>query len=114
MYAVYHGAVVGESTFATGWLPPLPDLRDYTTATDKIVEITKKLFPSRTRPVKLATKVDLRPWCSPVEDQGGIDHAARTRQSVSSNISSAPSGVTGWMKQRSCIPMPVPSSCCVT
>ena len=52
----------------TGWLPPLPDLRDYHNNHDEIKVFNKKLgltSGSRGRP----GLVDLRQWCSPVEDQ---------------------------------------------
>jgi C1A family cysteine protease len=55
----------------TGWLPPRPDLRDYTAGQKQIVAICKKLGindENRTPP----GSVDLRKWCSPVENQGSI------------------------------------------
>jgi len=62
----------------TGWLAPQPDLRDYTPVHRQITDFNKKLkFPdkktrtstlSSLRP-ELRSSVDLREWCSPVEDQ---------------------------------------------
>lgn len=55
---------------STGWLPPLPDLRDYTDDHPVILEMANKLGVggSGSEP-KLPKSVDLREWCSPVEDQ---------------------------------------------
>ncbi len=43
-----------------GWLPDIPDKRDH------IYGAVRKV------PVKLPAKVDLRPGCSPVEDQSDL------------------------------------------
>src|SRR5665647_125319 len=60
----------------TGWLSPQPDLSDYTSASKQITAFNKKLkLPSLTaRPqdrttARPITRVDLREWCSPVENQ---------------------------------------------
>ncbi|ARM30098.1 C1 family peptidase [Prosthecochloris sp. HL-130-GSB] len=61
--------------FSTGWLPPLPDLRDYTAKTPVIADMLKKLrvYPGGTSSkTSLPELVDLRQWCSPVEHQGDI------------------------------------------
>ena len=52
----------------TGWLSPLPDLRDYTNAHAEIKAFSRKLHLTAKSHAMPAT-VDLRPWCSPVEDQ---------------------------------------------
>jgi len=66
---------------AMGWLPDYPDFRDYTERTPRIHEIMR---PRRLRrrpkgeafaAVKaeaLPPSVDLREWCSPVEDQRNL------------------------------------------
>ncbi len=53
-----------------GWIPDYPDFRDYTEETEEV----KGLLGARGIPkVKgLPASVDLRNWCSPVEDQGQI------------------------------------------
>ncbi|MDP2992325.1 MAG: C1 family peptidase [Deltaproteobacteria bacterium] len=54
-----------------GWLPDYPDFRDYT---EEQEEINKMLAPTgvlKAR-VKQPTSVDLRPWCSSIEDQGSL------------------------------------------
>jgi C1A family cysteine protease len=55
----------------TGWLPPKPDLRDYTCISKEIRTINKKLNLSDEKPKKGAS-ADLRQWCSPVENQGTL------------------------------------------
>jgi C1A family cysteine protease len=73
----------------TGWLSPQPDLSDYTVASKQITAFNKKLKlgPWTLQPGRLnsktgarnkkpgtlnaepATRVDLREWCSPIENQ---------------------------------------------
>jgi C1A family cysteine protease len=55
----------------TGWLPPMPDLRDYTEDQKDIKAMTKKLGMGAGK-MKASTSVDLRKWCSPVENQGSL------------------------------------------
>lgn len=68
-----------------GWLPDYPDFRDYTEETEEIKTILKSSKSAKSgkaakknkkRSVitasKLPASVDLRPWCSPVEDQGNL------------------------------------------
>jgi C1A family cysteine protease len=55
----------------TGWLPPMPDLRDYTQDQKDIKAMTKKLGMGAGK-MKASTSVDLRKWCSPVENQGSL------------------------------------------
>ncbi len=73
---IYKQAEIPETkeTFGTGWLPPMPDLRDYTEEEPEIVGIAKKLGISPTQKLtySLPTNVDLRPWCSPIEHQGEL------------------------------------------
>ena len=61
----------GTEPKGTGWLPPKPDLRDYTADHHEIKSIAKKLGSGSTRQKEPAS-VDLRQWCSPVEDQGTL------------------------------------------
>jgi len=75
MYNFYKKAQVPETTeaFGTGWIPPLPDLRDYTQESTEIAGMAKKLkiSPGK-KSLKSSAKVDLRKWCSPVENQGSL------------------------------------------
>jgi C1A family cysteine protease len=83
-----------RDTIGTGWIPPLPDLRDYTIDhpeiakmakklgySPKIATVVKKLASSPPRkdvklymgnPLILPSKKDLRKYCSPIENQGGL------------------------------------------
>ena len=55
-------------TVGTGWLSPLPDLRDYTNTHTEIKVFNRKLGLT-VKNHSQQTMVDLREWCSPVEDQ---------------------------------------------
>jgi C1A family cysteine protease len=64
---------------AMGWIPDYPDLRDYTEQTQDVkvlLEPTGLLSEGRTarkaKPRPLPSAVDLREWCSAVEDQLGL------------------------------------------
>ncbi len=76
MYATYKKIEIAETKeiVGTGWLPPMPDLRDYTEEQSDIPEMAKKLGISSTKKIRLSlpAKVDLRQWCSPIENQGGL------------------------------------------
>lgn len=71
MYAFYKNVKVDEvaETFGTGWLPPIPDLRDYSAETPAIKAIAKKLGVSDKTLSSAPAKTDLRKWCSPIENQ---------------------------------------------
>lgn len=73
MYTAYAkvGIDGGERRLGTGWLPPLPDMRDYTEQRPEIVAMAKGIGLSKDD-IRLPASVDLRPWCSPVENQGRI------------------------------------------
>lgn len=59
-----------------GWVPDLPDFRDFSTEHHEI----KKLLPGKTnklsltgnKPLSLPTHIDLRAWCPPIENQGAL------------------------------------------
>lgn len=61
-----------------GWLPDLPDMRDYTMETPAVAVMleTTSLAPARgkakAKAAALPAKMDLRANCSPVEDQGAL------------------------------------------
>jgi C1A family cysteine protease len=57
-----------QKVVGTGWLPPRPDMRDYTLEHKEIKKITKQLG-LMDDPISLPSSVDLKKWCSPVEDQ---------------------------------------------
>lgn len=60
-----------DGPVGTGWLPPRPDLRDYTVDNLEIKPIIKKLGKGGVKQ-KALTSVDLRQWCSPIENQLSI------------------------------------------
>lgn len=60
--------LTAKGKYGMGWIPDYPDFRDYTEKTEEV----KAVF-TQTRLLKKKTlpkSVDLREWCSPVEDQG--------------------------------------------
>ena len=75
MYAMYKQVELPEAgiTVGTGWLPPLPDLRDYTEEHADIASLAKQLgLRAGKAPAALPVTVDLKSWCSPIENQGGL------------------------------------------
>ena len=72
MYATYKTVRIPETaqTVGTGWLPPLPDLRDYTDAEPEIAKMSEKLGLPRGEKLTASGKiVNLRKYCSPIENQ---------------------------------------------
>lgn len=68
-----------NTKMAMGWIPDYPDFRDYTEENEKvraILEPTGILGRAprgkRARAAARPSSMDLRRWCSPVEDQGQI------------------------------------------
>jgi C1A family cysteine protease len=55
-----------------GWLPDYPDLRDYTPRSEEVKPLLAKTTVPQLGAKKAPAKIDLREWCSPVEDQGQI------------------------------------------
>ena len=55
-----------------GWHRDLPDVRDYTQKSDDVAEILVKSGPLKRAAKSQPASVDLRQWCSPIEDQGSI------------------------------------------
>ncbi|HQT25578.1 MAG TPA: C1 family peptidase [Burkholderiales bacterium] len=54
-----------------GWLPDYPDIRDYTVEHEKVEQMLQKANLAKL-PKALPASVDLRPWCSPIENQGAL------------------------------------------
>lgn len=63
-----------EEKVGTGWLPPLPDFRDYTLEHPDIAPMTDKLgfSPALKSMPSISASIDLRPYCSPIENQGAL------------------------------------------
>ncbi len=71
-------------TRAMGWLPDYPSFRDHTPQSDVLTPKLKALGQTQsvnalltsvgvaTPPAKLPASADLRPWCSPIEDQSTL------------------------------------------
>jgi C1A family cysteine protease len=73
--AVYEEPTIPETleTVSTGWLPPMPDFRDYTEENTDIQEMSTALkIPHTNNLSALPGDVDLRQWCSPIENQGHL------------------------------------------
>ena len=62
--------VPGLGSFGTGWLQPMPDMRDLTPEVKEIKAFNKDL--KLTAAPSMPTSVDLRQWCSEIEDQKNI------------------------------------------
>lgn len=75
MYATYKPVEIGEigETVGTGWLPSPPDLRDFTEAEPEMADMARKLkLPTGKGPKAPPAAIDLRAWCSPVENQKNL------------------------------------------
>ena len=67
-------------TPAMGWLPDYPSLQDFTTHTDHVPPKLKAkgqqsvnaMLKAVGAPRAIPAAVDLRPWCSPIENQGSL------------------------------------------
>jgi C1A family cysteine protease len=62
--------VTKKLKYGMGWLPDYPDFRDYTENTEEVKKVLEPTGPQKAK--KLPASVDLREWCSPVEDQGSL------------------------------------------
>jgi C1A family cysteine protease len=58
--------------YSLGWRPDLPDIRDYQTESDTIQKILSKSEALKATPKQQPNSIDLRSWCSPIEDQGDL------------------------------------------
>lgn len=55
-----------------GWLPDYPDFRDYTLKHEETYKLVSPTGLEKVDLTGLPSSVDLRKWCSPVENQGQI------------------------------------------
>jgi C1A family cysteine protease len=62
--------ITGKGKYGMGWLPDYPDLRDYTEKTEGVKKVLEPTGLSKAK--GLPATVDLRQWCSPVEDQKSL------------------------------------------
>ena len=65
-----HVILPDNRRLGTGWRPPLPDLRDYDETHPKLADALQKLGIDAA--ASLPQQVDLRQWCSPVQEQGEL------------------------------------------
>lgn len=76
MYSAYEKVLIPEISdgVGTGWLPPLPDSRDFTDEHPEIAKLAKNLgvSPSATAAPSLPPQADLRQWCSSIENQRSL------------------------------------------
>jgi len=76
---------VDDLRMRLGWLPDYPSIKDYTKNQDKVTEklsrlgqkdsiktMLNKVGVPKEAPKAIPASVDLRAWCSPVEDQGNL------------------------------------------
>jgi C1A family cysteine protease len=55
-----------------GWLPDHPDIRDLTIEDSNVESLLAKTSVPGLEPPSLPASVDLRAWCSPIENQGHL------------------------------------------
>lgn len=55
-----------------GWLPDLPDYRDYSPEHEEIKPMLQEMRLTEPEKVSLPPSVDLRSWCSPIQNQGSL------------------------------------------
>ncbi|HEY0894607.1 MAG TPA: C1 family peptidase, partial [Cellvibrio sp.] len=55
-----------------GWHRDIPDVRDHTLESDSVTKILTKSSPLKTVAKKMPKSIDLRKWCSPIENQGAL------------------------------------------
>lgn len=75
MYAAYRRFTITQTgkVVGTGWLPPLPDTRDYSDKHPEVTDMVGKLgLTAGRKPRALPPQHDLRPFCSEIEDQGEL------------------------------------------
>lgn len=73
MYTLYNKVRLPDTNevVGTGWLPPRPDLRDYSVDHPDIKEMSKKCGIG-SKALSAPAAVDLRQWCSPIENQKNL------------------------------------------
>ena len=55
-----------------GWLRDIPDHRDFHVSSSEVQEIRQQSKKVQQINTVLPVSVDLRQWCSPIEDQGDL------------------------------------------
>lgn len=62
--------MLGNFKYRLGWIPDYPDFRDYTEEHDNVKYLISKLSVNSAS--SFPSKIDLRKWCSPIENQQNI------------------------------------------
>lgn len=55
-----------------GWVPDLPDIRDYSPDHDAVKPMLKNMKMDKTDTLSVPATKDLRQWCSPIENQKAL------------------------------------------
>jgi C1A family cysteine protease len=55
--------------YSFGWIPDYPDIRDFTEVHERVKPLLEKIKTTKT---PSSSSVDLRKWCSPIENQQNI------------------------------------------
>ncbi|MEK6775877.1 MAG: C1 family peptidase [bacterium] len=63
--------IMKNTGLGMGWLPDYPDFRDYTVEHENVKSLLVPTGVTKTKKGP-APAVDLRAWCSPIEDQGSL------------------------------------------
>jgi len=66
------GTIQERVPVGMGWLRDLPDFRDYTPDNIAIAPHLDAIGVSKPQDLPVPASVDLRPYCSPIEDQGAL------------------------------------------
>ena len=59
-------------SLSMGWLPDYPDFRDYTDEQKMVKPMLTKVGVNKKTKLTIPASMDLRDWCSPIENQGSI------------------------------------------
>lgn len=63
---------IQQKQLGMGWLPDMPDFRDYTLETKSVANDIKRIGLTSVENLAVEPRVDLRRWCSPIENQGPV------------------------------------------
>ncbi len=62
-----------SETLGMGWIPDLPDIRDYTPEHEKVQPLLRRIGLAKPAGKNLPSSVDLRRWCPPIENQKSLN-----------------------------------------
>ncbi len=67
-----NGHLSGTGLGSMGWTRDLPDFRDFAPGTETVKRVTAKSQALTMVKKALPASIDLKQWCSPIEDQGDL------------------------------------------